>query len=82
MPVGSDVVPYCCARLFHLPMWKNIKKIRQKRKLTQDKLARLADVPYTSLTKIETDVIKRPSVQVVAKIAKALNVTIDELVNE
>ena len=61
---------------------KNIKKIRQKRKLTQDKLARLADVPYTSLTKIETGVIKRPSVQVVAKIAKALNITIDELVNE
>ena len=61
---------------------KNIKKIRQKRKLTQDKLARLADVPYTSLTKIETAVIKRPSVQVVAKIAKALNITIDELVRE
>jgi len=61
---------------------KNIKKIRQKRKLTQDKLARLADVPYTSLTKIETGVIKRPSVQVVAKIAKALNITIDDLVRE
>lgn len=60
---------------------KNIKKIRQKRKLTQDKLARLADVPYTSLTKIETDVIKRPSVQVVAKIAKALGVSIEELLN-
>jgi len=61
---------------------KNIKKIRQKRKLTQDKLARLADVPYTSLTKIETGVIKRPSVQVVAKIAKALNITVDELIKE
>lgn len=60
---------------------KNIKKIRQKRKLTQDKLARLADVSYTSLTKIETGVIKRPSVQVVAKIAKALNVTIEELLS-
>ena len=61
---------------------KNIKKIRQKRKLTQDKLARLADVPYTSLTKIETGVIKRPSVQVVVKIARALNITIEELVKE
>ena len=61
---------------------KNIKKIRQKRKLTQDKLARLADVPYTSLTKIETGVIKRPSVQVVVKIARALNITIAELVKE
>lgn len=61
---------------------KNIKKIRQKRKLTQDKLARLADVSYTSLTKIETGVIKRPSVQVVVKIARALNITIEELVKE
>jgi transcriptional regulator with XRE-family HTH domain len=61
---------------------KNIKKIRQKRKLTQDKLARLADVPYTSLTKIETDVIKRPSVQVVVKIARVLGVTVEELIKE
>lgn len=61
---------------------KNIKKIRQKRKLTQDKLARLADVPYTSLTKIETMVIKHPSVQVVAKIAKALNVKVEDLLKE
>jgi len=58
---------------------ENIKRFRQKRKLTQDKLARLADIPYTSITKIETGVIKKPSVQAVAKIAKALNVTVDEL---
>jgi transcriptional regulator with XRE-family HTH domain len=58
---------------------ENIKKYRQKRKLTQDKLARLADIPYTSITKIETGVIKQPSVQAVAKIAKALDVSIEEL---
>lgn len=58
---------------------ENIKRFRQKRKLTQDKLARLADIPYTSITKIETGVIKRPSVQAVAKIAKALDVTVEEL---
>ena len=57
----------------------NIKKIRKKRNLTQDKLARLADISYTSITKIETGVIKSPSVQTVAKIAKALNVTLDDL---
>ncbi len=59
---------------------QNIKKMRKKRKLTQDKLARLADIPYTTLTKIETGVIKRPSVQVVAKIARALNITLDDLI--
>jgi len=59
---------------------ENIKRFRQKRKLTQDKLARLADIPYTSITKIETGVIKQPSVQAVAKIAKALGVSIEELI--
>ena len=58
---------------------KNIKKIRKKRNLTQDKLARLSDIPYTSITKIETGVIKSPSIQTVAKIAKALNISLDEL---
>lgn len=60
---------------------ENIKRFRQKRKLTQDKLARLADIPYTTITKIETGIIKKPSVQAVAKIAKALNTTIEELLN-
>lgn len=61
---------------------KNIKRIRQKRNLTQDKLARLADIPYTTITKIETGVIKQPSVLAVAKIAKALGVSLDELVED
>jgi len=59
---------------------ENIKKIRKKRKLTQDRLARIADIPYTSITKIETGVIKSPSVQTVAKIAKALGISVDELI--
>jgi len=57
-----------------------IRSLRQDLKLSQDKFARKADIPYTTLTKIETGVIKKPSVFVIAKIAKALNVTIDKLV--
>ena len=56
-----------------------IKKIRTKMGLTQDKLARKADIPYTTLTKLETNVIKKPAVQTVAKIAKALGVKIEDL---
>jgi len=59
---------------------ENIKKIRKKKNLTQDKLARIADIPYTSITKIETGVIKSPSIQTVAKIAKALGVSIENLI--
>ena len=59
---------------------ENIKRARHRKKLTQDKLAKVADIPYTSITKIETGVIKKPSVQTVAKIAKALGVSVDDLI--
>ncbi len=58
---------------------KKIKSLRSKLELSQDEFARKADVPYTTLTKIETGVIKKPSVFVMAKIAKALNITLDDL---
>jgi transcriptional regulator with XRE-family HTH domain len=60
---------------------KKIKKLRNDLGLSQDELARQADVSYTTLTKIETGVIKKPSVYVVAKIAKALNTKLDDLIN-
>jgi len=58
-----------------------IKLLRNKQGLTQDELARKADLPYTTLTKIETNVITRPTIQTVAKIAKGLNVAIDSLIS-
>ncbi len=59
---------------------KKIKSFRLKLELSQDEFARKADVPYTTLTKIETGVIKKPSVFVMAKIAKALGVSIEDLI--
>jgi transcriptional regulator with XRE-family HTH domain len=58
----------------------NVKKLRKKNGLTQDALARKADIPYTTLTKLESNVVKKPSVQTIAKIAKALNVNMEELI--
>jgi len=57
-----------------------IKVLRKKQKLTQDVLARKCDIPYTTLTKIESNVITKPSIQTVAKIAKGLGVSIDDLI--
>jgi DNA-binding XRE family transcriptional regulator len=57
-----------------------IRKLRQKLELSQDDFARKADVAYTTLTKIETGVIRKPSVFVVSKIAKALDVAIEDLI--
>ncbi|PIU73735.1 hypothetical protein COS78_00710 [Candidatus Shapirobacteria bacterium CG06_land_8_20_14_3_00_40_12] len=59
---------------------QKIKELRNKLGLSQDEFARKADVTYTTLTKIETGVIKKPSVFVIIKIAKTLGITIDELV--
>jgi transcriptional regulator with XRE-family HTH domain len=56
-----------------------IKLLRNKQGLTQDELARKSDLPYTTLTKIETNVITKPSIQTVAKIATGLGITIDNL---
>ena len=56
-----------------------IKLLRNKQGLTQDELARKSDLPYTTLTKIETNVITKPTIQTVVKIAKGLSVSLDDL---
>lgn len=56
-----------------------IRSIRKENGLTQDQLARLCDVPYTTLTKLESNVITKPSIQTVEKVAKGLGMTIDEV---
>ena len=56
-----------------------IRQLRNKQGLTQDELARKADLPYTTLTKIESNVITKPSIQTVVKIANGLGITIDGL---
>ena len=58
---------------------ENIKKRRTKLRLSQEEFAQKSGVKYTTLTKIETGVIKKPSVLLMAKIAKALGVSIEEL---
>lgn len=59
---------------------ENIKKRRTKLGLSQEDFAQKSGVKYTTLTKIESNVVVKPSVQTVAKIAKALGVPIEDLV--
>ncbi|OGC54250.1 hypothetical protein A2797_00745 [candidate division WWE3 bacterium RIFCSPHIGHO2_01_FULL_48_15] len=60
-------------------MGENIKKRRTKLGLSQEDFAQKSGVKYTTLTKIESGVIKTPSVLMVEKIAKALGVSIEDL---
>lgn len=59
---------------------QNIRKLRLKKQLSQEKLARLSDIANATLVKIESGAAKAPTITTVAKIASALNVSIDELV--
>jgi len=58
---------------------KNIKKIRKKRGISQDKLSKLAEVAYNTIIKIESGAIQSPTIKTVQKIAKALDISLDEL---
>jgi len=58
---------------------KKIKAWRAKQKITQDALAKKADILCTTLAKIESDVIKNPTLSSVTKIAEGLGVGLDEL---
>ena len=56
-----------------------IKVFRAKQGLTQDDLAKKANIKYSTLTKIEGGVVTKPSVQTIVKIAKSLGVSVEDL---
>jgi transcriptional regulator with XRE-family HTH domain len=58
---------------------ENIKKIRKKKGISQDKLSKLADVTLTTLTKIESGINTNPTVNTIQKIAKALDIGVEDL---
>jgi len=59
---------------------KNLKKLREKNGLSQDRLAKLADVANNTIIKIEQGENKNPTLDTLKKIAKALEISIDELI--
>ena len=59
---------------------KRIRALRNKKGLSQEKLARLADVSFITIVKIESGESKKPTIQTMAGIAKALNISLDELI--
>ena len=59
---------------------KTLRKLRVKRGLSQEKLARLADVANNTIIKIEAGKNQNPTLDTLKKIAKALDVSIDDLI--
>ena len=62
------------------PIAKNLKKLREKQGLSQDRLAKLADVANNTIIKIEQGENINPTLDTLRKIAKALDVSVDELI--
>lgn len=60
---------------------QNIKKYRKKMGLSQDKLSKISGVTYNTIIKIESGATSNPRVETLNGIAKALGLTVDNLLN-
>ena len=61
---------------------KNIKQYRQNKGLSQDKLSKLADLSLNTVVKIELDESPNPTIETIQRIAKALDVSVDDLLTK
>jgi transcriptional regulator with XRE-family HTH domain len=61
---------------------KNIKKYRAERKISQDKLSKLAGITLHTLTKIESGATTDPRITSLSKIANGLGVSVDDLIKQ
>ncbi|MCF7916568.1 MAG: helix-turn-helix transcriptional regulator [Candidatus Omnitrophica bacterium] len=58
----------------------NIKKLRSEKGYSLEKVARLADLSLNTVMRVESGVNKNPTIETLTKIAKALNVGVDDLI--
>lgn len=61
------------------PIGDNIRKLRNERGISQDKLSKLAGLAFHTITKIESGSTPNPTIETVKKIAGALGVSVDYL---
>ena len=61
---------------------KNIKRFRQDKGLSQDKLSKLANLSLNTVVKIELDESPNPTIETIQRIAKALEVSVDDLLKK
>ena len=61
---------------------KNIKRYRQDKGLSQDRLSKLADLSLNTVVKIELDERPNPTIETIQRIAKALEVSVDDLLKK
>ena len=62
------------------PLSKNLRKLRELKGLSQDRLAKLADIANNTIIKIEQGENQNPTLDTLKKLAKALAVSVDDLI--
>lgn len=60
----------------------NLKKYRNQAQLSQVELSKLAGVSKTTVSAIEAGIIKNPSFISILNISKALNIEIEDLIED
>ena len=58
----------------------NIKRIRQEKGISQDRLSKRADLALNPIVNIESGERPNPTIETLQKIANALEVSIEELI--
>ena len=59
---------------------KNIRKLREIKGISQDRLSKLADISLNTIAKLELDETQNPTIETLQKIAKALDVKVEDLI--
>mgnify|MGYP001591916533 FL=1 len=59
---------------------RKVKQLREKLGLSQEKLARLADVSNNTIINIEAGKQDNPTIDTLKKVAKALDVSVEDLI--
>ena len=61
---------------------KNLKKIRQEKGISQDRLSKLADLSLNTVVTVESGLNLNPTIETLTKIAQALDVKVDDLIKK
>ena len=59
---------------------KNIKRLRKEQGISQDRLSKLADLSLNTIVTVESGANENPTIDTLTKIANALGVSINDLV--
>ena len=61
---------------------KNLKRVRQEKGISQDRLSKLSDLSLNTVVTVESGLNPNPTIETLTKIAQALDVKVDDLIKK